>query len=171
MFDYSIEKAINIQQLCQELHISPSIPGRVSQDSGAKVEYEMNPKINVECFGCFVKWATKFFPENHDYKTFGYITQLVNSANDVEFPLIRNWSKNLYNSQKQLLVFNYNGQRGIVRYSVNHQEKKFMDTLNTYDKKIIIIENEIHPESDDNIFPMYDIKQPNIIVDEFRDIF
>ena len=148
-FDQSLEKSICLRKWSNELHIPGYIPGRLHQDSAAKVEAEVNSP-NFPSFGSYVIWALQIF-----IKLFGSeckceklinINKFSHIYPHVKFTLdIPTEAPQPRNSLRQNFSINNNGNRNDIRFSTMQQKDQYMKTL---DPQIEI--NPPNPQNPDN---------------------
>jgi len=167
-FDQSINKAIFVRKCISDLHLSGYIPGRIPQDSAAKVEaVDDFDSDNCLPFGSYVIWAIKLF-----YKFFGKdllmiskINSILNLAKEKQFPPI-NFSLPLptdssthYTSLHQIAIVNYNGNRNDIRLSTMVQDTRYMRSLNMVEQ--ILIGEEVIEEEEEEVSELGEGDIPN----------
>jgi len=142
MFDHSIIKVISLQLWLNILKLNGYISGRVSQDSGAKIESDDDFTIEKSLpFGSYVHWALLLFITIFnihrlsfpDYLRFNMIFKIASKFPPVEFDvnILTNPEKQ-FSSLNQLASVNTNGNRNDIRYSTMNQDSKFMKSIENY---------------------------------------
>ena len=152
MFDHSIIKAISLQLWLKILKLKSDIPGRVSQDSGAKIE-SLDDFTIEKCspFGNYIQWALlifmEIFKENNisfpNYSRFNMITEIASHFDPVDFNVnILNNPVQQFSSLNQLASVNTNGNRNDIRYSTINQDSQFMKSIENYSNSLPQAQNE-----------------------------
>ena len=186
-FDQSLEKSICLRKWSSDLHIPGYIPGRLPQDSAAKVEsvndFSESPPSGPPPFGSYVIWATKLLMGIFNSLPKSQKLNTVMERN-ADLPLIvfhfdiPNDEQFVSNSQRQNFSINYNGNRNDIRNNTIWQDKKYMNNLqsNSESKQIQNLEskqiqNHIdEDESDSEIEEVIFEEQENINAQNPNDI-
>ena len=161
-FDQSVDKTIGLRSLLDILHIPGYIPGRIPQDSAAKVEpLDDSASIQSPKFGSYVKWALNLFEEAEFDLSISLklhiISKICENFEPAEFTfeIQTDEEKAPIHSQKQYYIINYNGHRNDTRNSTINQDSNSMKTLtNTEDSGHLILQPQTIEEMELQVFPI-----------------